>query len=204
MKQLWVVATLCVVAAGSAQAAEKMVVWDGKIRGVEVDENYVTSHPEQLGLQTVVAGDLRPAVRNLEGRVSNLEARPENTAPRADRETLEGKGGKKMTAVWVIGGVIAALVAAIMIGMWCGFFRPQNGSARSARPIRETREAMSAPTPPAPTGNSRGQGGAIHYDDAGRVIGWERWEFPAHPVQGTSAGRQEPEAAPQIPPPPPP
>ena len=88
--------------------------------------------------------------------------------------------------MWEILGFIAAIIAAvaITIGLVSYFIRAgeENSANQANGRIRPRRDALDAPDAPAPIGPTSGKGGAYHYDNRGRLVGWERWQYPA-PVQ---------------------
>lgn len=107
----------------------------------------------------------------------------------APAATTGGERGFEMPWYCILLIVVAGLTAIAGIASW--FIR--NGQEASENlangRIPARRVGMAARNAPAPIGPTTGNGGVLHYDSRGRVVGWERWEYPANPgVQMVAAG----------------
>ena len=113
------------------------------------------------------------------------------------------------TAMFILIGV---LVGAGIVAL----LSPKNGEKRGSDTVKEVaapplfdlpgrvkglRSAMDAPTPPEGQGPSRGRGWAHHFDERGRLVGAESWEYPGI-VQPTPTPTPQPPAPERSPDPP--
>ena len=116
-------------------------------------------------------------------------AQPNTNITPAPTATAGGERETGMPWYWILLIVVGGLSAIVGIASWLVRNGQEHSENLATGRIPGRRMGMAAPNAPAPLGPTTGDGGALHYDSRGRVVGWERWQYPAQgAVQMVPAG----------------